>query len=440
MKKFAISIFLSLILVCSTLFTPTVGAYTLPPDLEIHAKSVYMVNLETGTVVYEKDPHLSLFPASVTKLMTALVALEQCPDLNKPVTVYPQVVDDLLGSGAAVANLLPGEQVTMSQLLHLLLIPSACDAANAIAMDISGNVENFVALMNQKAAALGMKNTKYANAHGLHEESQTTTAYDQYLLAMEIIKHNELTDICSLYEYTTPATNLQEPITFTTTNYMLNPTSSWYYKRIQGLKTGYTDHAGRNLVSLANKDGQRYITVVMGTPPDTLNGYQVHHEFDNTFDLLFWAYTDLSYKNVINTTRPVAEVKVKLCKETDHVIAVPSEDFHAIVPNESLDSVIVEPHLNFEEMEAPIDKGTPLGTATVKCAGEEIGTIQLVAQQDCKRNGFLWMTDRLMKFITHPITSTIILLLILGVIVFIAWNIQVNRRRRRLWNSKVRKK
>jgi D-alanyl-D-alanine carboxypeptidase (penicillin-binding protein 5/6) len=438
MKKFAISIFLSLILVFSTLFAPMATAYTLPPDLEIHAKSVYMVNVETGTVVYEKDPTISVYPASVTKLMTALVALEQCPDLNRTVIVYPQVVDDLLGTGAAVTGLLPGEQVTMNQLLQMLLIPSACDAANAIAMEVCNSVEEFVVLMNQKAAALGMENTVYANAHGLHEDHQVTTAYDQYLLAQEVLKHKELTDICSQYVCELPATNYHEARSFPTTNYMINPTSSWYYKRVQGLKTGYTDNAGRNLVSLAEKDGQRYITVVMGTPADTLNGYQVHHEFDNTYELLYWAYTDLSYQNVVNTNKPIAEVKVKLCKETDHVIAVPAQEFHAIVPNESLDSVIFEPHLDKEELEAPIEKGAVLGTATVKCAGEEIGTIQLVAQQECKRNGFLWLTNRLVKLITHPITLTILALLLLAAIVFIAWNVQDNRRRRRLWNSKVR--
>ncbi|MBQ6819328.1 MAG: D-alanyl-D-alanine carboxypeptidase [Clostridia bacterium] len=436
MKKFAISIFLCLILTTSSFFAPTVSAYTLPPDLEIHARSVYMINLETGTVVYQKDPTAQMFPASVTKLMTALVALEQCPDLQKPVTVYPQVVDDLLGTGAAVAGLLGGEQVTMEQLLHLLLIPSSCDAANAIAMEISGSVEEFVKLMNAKAAALGMTNTLYANAHGLHEEIQTTTAYDQYLLATEIIKHKELTDICCQYNYTMPATNFHEERTFPTTNYMINPYSSWYYKRVQGLKTGYTDDAGRNLVSLAEKDGQRYITVVLGCPADTLNGYQVHHEFDNTYDLLFWAYTDLEYMTVVETTKPVAEAKVTLCRETDHVIAVPAEDFHAMIPKDSLDSVIVTPHLTKEEWKAPVEKGTVLGTATVTCAGEEIGTIDLVAKETCKRSFILLIWD----WLTHPVCLVIYGIVALAIIVFAVWNVRVNYRRRKLWNSKARRR
>ncbi len=441
MKKLLISIFLCILLACSPLFLFSAGAYTLPVGLEIHAKSVYMVNVETGTVVYQKDPTAAVYPASVTKLMTALVALEQTPDLQKQVTAYPQVVDDLLGTGAAVAGLFPGEIVTMDQLLHMLLIPSSCDAANVIAMEVSGSIEGFVALMNQKAADLKMENTHFVNAHGLHDDAQVTTAYDLYLLAQEILKHPQLTEICEKYSYTVPPTNIKESErNFSTTNYMINPTSSWYYKRVRGLKTGFTDAAGRNLVSLAEKDGSRYITVVMGCPADTLNGYQVHHEFDNTDALLRWAYTDLEYTSVIDTTKPIAEVKVSLCKERDHVIAVPSKEFYAIVPKQSVDSVILEPHLDATELEAPIEKGTVLGTATVKCAGEEIGTIQLVAGETCERSFFLLITNRLWKVISSTPFIIIFILLLIGLAVFIAWNIQDNRRRRRLWNSKVRNK
>ncbi len=435
MKKFGILIFLCIILAISAVFAPIASAYTLPPDVEMHAKAAYMVNLETGTVVYQKDPTAPMYPASVTKLMTALGALENSPDLAKTVSVYPQVVDDLLGTGAAVAGLLSGEQVTMEQLLHLLLIPSSCDAANAIAVEVSGSVEEFVKLMNAKAAALGMKNTVYANAHGLHEATQVTTAYDQYLLALEILKHKELTDICNKSTYTLPATNYHNEQNYSTTNYMINPYSDWYYKRVQGLKTGYTDAAGRNLVSLAEKDGQRYITVVLGCPSVLINGHDQHKEFDTTYDLLYWAYTELEYMTVVEATKPVAEAKVSLCKESDHVIAVPAEDFHAIIPKESLESIIITPHLNQEEWVAPVEKGTVLGTATVTCAGEEIGTFQLVAKETCKRNFFLLIWS----WLTHPVCLVIYAVIGLAIIAFAVWNVRVNYRRRRMWNSRARR-
>ena len=440
MKKCIISIFLVLLLACTPLAGLEAAAYTLPVGTELHAQSVYMVNIETGTVVFEHNPTLRTYPASITKLMTALVVLDQVPDLKQTVTVYDGVVDDLLGTGAAVAGLKAGEQVTYEQLLACLLIPSACDAANALAVAACGSIPRCVAYMNQKAQELGMKDTVYVNAHGLHDPGQYTTAIDLYALAMEVLKHPVLTELCRQYEYTMPATNVSDERSFATTNYMINPTSSWYYKRVQGLKTGYTDAAGRNLLSLAEKDGQRYITVVLGCPAETLNGYQVHHEFDDTDMLLRWAFTKLDYLSAVSADTPVDEVKVTLSATSDHVIAVPSEDFYAIVPIDAADSVLIEPHLTVTELEAPVHKGDVLGTATVTCAGEEIGTIELVAQQTLERSTFLWIKDRVLRVITSPTFIAVFVILLLAIAGFVIWNIQVNTKRRRLWNSKARKR
>ena len=443
MKKFVISMFLCLILSFSALATPIVQAYTPPPDVVVHAKSVYMVNLETETVVYEKDPTDIIYPASLTKLMTALVAMDLTPDLNKKVIVYPDVVEDLWGTGAATAFLYPEEEVTMEHLLNLLLIPSACDAANVIAMATCGSKEAFVNLMNQKAAELGMTNTHYVNAHGLHDPAQTTTAYDLYLLAKEVVKSPLLTKICGTTSYTLPPTNISGERVYNTTNLMMLSSTDWYYQRIQGLKTGFTDEAGRNLVSLAEKDGQRYITVVMGCPPEDADGYSQHYEFDDTYKLLYWAYTDLTYKNVINTTQPVEEISVTLCKETDFVKLVPEKEFYAIVPQKSADNVILSPKLNVQTLEAPVEKGTVLGTADVMCAGEKVGTINLVAQETCERNQGMYVMDRIKKGVLAVVTSPWfwipLLILVAAVTLFVVWNVRDNRRRRRLYNSKVRK-
>ncbi len=444
MKKFVISIILCLILFCSSLIVPMASAYTPPPDVVIHARSVYMANLETGTIVYEKDAQQIIFPASITKLMTALVAMDLTPDLSKTITVYPDVVEDLWGTGAATAFLYPGEQVTMEQLLNLLLIPSACDAANVIAMATCGSQEAFVTLMNQKAKELGMTKTHYVNTHGLHDPTQTTTAYDIYLLAKEVVKSPLLTKICATTSYTLPATNMSEERTYNTTNLMMLSSTDWYYQRVQGLKTGFTDEAGRNLVSLAEKDGQRYITVVMGCPPEDADGYSQHYEFDDTYKLLYWAYTELEYKNVINATQPVEEIAVTLCKEAKFVKLVPEKEFYAIVPQKSSDNVILVPELSAQTLEAPVEKGTVLGIAKVMCAGEEIGTVNLIAQESCERNQGLYIWDRTKKGVLAVITSpwfwVPLLVVFVTVTIFVIWNVQENRRRRRLWSSKVRKR
>jgi hypothetical protein len=148
------------------------------------------------------------------------------------------------------------------------------------------------------------------------------------------------------------------------------------------------------------------------------------------------AQGELEYMTVVETTKPVAEAKISLCKETDHVIAVPSEDFNAIIPKDSLDSIIITPHLSQEEWVAPVEKGTVLGTATVTCAGAEIGTIDLVAQETCKRSFFLLIWS----WITHPICLAIYAVIALAIIAFAVWNVRMNYRRRKMWSSRSRRR
>lgn len=441
MKKLMISIILAIFLAVSPLGTLSAAAYTLPVGTEVTAKAVYMVNLETGTVVFERNSEAKMFPASITKLMTALVAMDHITDLNATVTVYDNVIWDLSGTGAAVAGFQPGEIVTYRDLLSCLLIPSSADAANILAIATCGSIPAFVDEMNQKAAALGMEHSAYTNVHGLHDEGEYTTAYDLYLLGMEVLKYKQLTDICGECYYTIPATNMHDERTLETTNLMIYPSSAWYYRRVQGLKTGYTDAAGRNLLSLAEKDGQRYLTVVLGSPVETsASGVSLHHEFDDTEALLRWAFTDLSYMAVATTNKPEAEVKITLCAEADHVMAVPAQDFSAVIPTDAFDSIYSRVQLDVTEQEAPIRKGDHLGTVTYLCAGEEIGTVELVAQQTLERNTFMLIKDRVVGVITSKAFITIFVVLIVLIAGVVLWNVRVNMKRRRLWNSKVRKK
>lgn len=148
MKKFAVSLFLIFSLLLT--FSLPAFAYTLPADTEINAKSAILMNVETGAVVYSKNPDQKAYPASTTKLMTALVVAQNVSDYDTVVTAYDNVKSDFLGTDASVINILPGEQLTVKELLYALLVPSACDAANVLAYHVCGDVESFVELMNQR--------------------------------------------------------------------------------------------------------------------------------------------------------------------------------------------------------------------------------------------------------------------------------------------------
>ena len=440
MKKYTFSLILAFAVIFTCFCPIYASAYTLPAGTEVEAQSAILYNVETDTVVYEKDADKQMEPASTTKLMTALIVSEHVTNFDLPVTAYSTVESDFTGLGASVINIKAGEQISTRDLLYALLIPSACDAANVLAVHVSGSTEKFVELMNQKAAALGMTGTHYTNAHGLAQDGLYTTARDLVILGKEVLKNSMLAEICSKTYYEIPATNMSDVRKIFTTNYMMETTSPYYYKRVKGLKTGYTEKAGRCLVSYAEKDGAEYIGVVMGCKTKDENGNEHHYEFDDTDALLRWAFTDLSYACTVTKTTPVAEVNVKFAKSTDHVLALPKDDVYAMIPSGSKDSIIIEPHLDSTEIEAPVNQGQTLGYASILCAGEEIGRVDLVASEACDRSVWLSFLNALKAIFTSTIFKVLVIIVVLVIASLVAFSVYDTRRRRRLYNSKMRKR
>jgi len=208
---------------------------------------------DTGRVLYEKDSHARRLIASITKLMTALVALESGHELEEAVTVAPEWA----GVEGSSIYLRPGEEITLEALLYGLLLRSGNDAALAVAGHCGGTVEGFVAQMNRKARELGMRDSSFANPNGLNEEGHYSSAYDMALLARACLENEELAKIVSTKSITLGTR------TFTNHNKLL-----WRYEGCVGLKTGFTEKAGRTLVSAARRDGVTLICVTLNAPSD----------------------------------------------------------------------------------------------------------------------------------------------------------------------------
>ncbi len=441
MKKFIICI-ICLILLFSALLCVPANAYTLPADMNIHAKGVLLKNLETNMVVYEKAIDEKIYPASLTKLMTALVVFENVKDLNEIVICGENVENDLLGTDASIMFLKPGEEISVEHLLYGLIVMSGCDAANVLAKHVSGSVYAFVEEMNNTARKLGMKNTNFMNAHGLHDDNHYTTVSDLEKLGMAIIQNEVLLKMCEASRHTVPPTNMTEERYLVTTNQMLDPNTSYYYKRVKGLKTGFTDEAGRCLMTYAvNEDlGQSYLCIVTGCNPKNEKDQYVRYDFEDTYNLLYWVYTEFEYVCVAKKDHHAAEVAVKLCKERDFVLTVTENDFSAIIPKNSLSSIIIEPHLDTNEIDAPVNKGDYLGYAIVYCAGVELGRVNLVAAEDCKRSFTLLVTSSIKKVLFHPVMIVIFSICIITLAVFIVLNVRENIIRARMYDEKIRQK
>ncbi len=228
---------------------------------EIQAEGAVVIDGETGAVLYGKNEKNRFYPASTTKLMTALLTLEKT-NLNDTVTFSKSATTNL-ESGASTLNLTEGDRLSVEQCLYGLLLKSANEIGNALAEHISGSVSGFADLMNQKAAALGCTGTHFANPHGLNNNNHYTTPYDMALIARAAFQNETLRKIDTTTSYQFPATKKSESRTITMGHKMMYPTDSRYYEGIIGGKTGYTSLAGNTLVTGAERNGVRLIAVVM---------------------------------------------------------------------------------------------------------------------------------------------------------------------------------
>lgn len=407
-------------------------------QVETETEIFYVASLDTGTVLFEKDSLRQTAPASLTKIVTAIVALENCPNLDTVITVKEESIRMLDGTGSSMAGIKPGEQITMRNLLYCLLISSANEAATIIADYIGGgSVEKFVQMMNDTVKRLGCKNTQFKNPHGLDEDGHYSCAQDVATFtkhAMTFPVFNEITDTS---KYTLPATNLQGERTLLTTNKMkLSNLEEYYVPEVKGVKTGSTTNAGRCVVTTATKNGYSYIAVMMRGPfyDYDNDGYDENFAFMDCKAILNWIFKNIKLKVVAEPTKIITVVDVKYSWKVDHLRLVPAENCVALVPdNVDSSSVSIEPIAETmpDAVAAPIKKGDVVGEAVVKYANGEIARIKLVAAEDVKRSLILFVFGKIGDLVKTTGFKIFAVILAAVILFFIGANIYVNRNRKR---------
>ena len=389
MKKTVIFLLTSIIFL--SILTPMTCFAEYNDSLDIRADIACMICMDNDEAVFNKNYNKRTAPASLTKIMTALVALEKCEDLTAPVTISQYAIDSLVGTDSSTAGLVPGEKVTMYDLLNCLMVKSANEAAIAIAEYVGGSVPAFLEMMNKKAKEIGCTGTNYVNVHGLDQEGQYTTARDLYLICKEAMKNPVFEKIVGQTSYTMPATNMNEERILPATNLMINSNyADCYLPYVTGIKTGTTDDAGRCIITKASKNGYNYIAIIMGADTkDAYNGEIAENiAFIECRKMIDWTFSNIRYKVVAEENEIVTVVDVKYSWAADSLELVPSKDVAALVPS-SLDSssVLIQPNTDTPEViKAPVKKGEKVGTATVYYAGKEIATVELVASKTLSRS------------------------------------------------------
>lgn len=356
---------------------------------DVEAEIVYVISLDNDEVIFDKNVDKKTAPASLTKIMTALLTLENVQDLTKVFTVSASALAPLAGTGSSNANLVEGEQMTVKDLLHCLLIPSAGDAACVLAEGVGGNISAFVEMMNKKAQQLGMTSTHYANPFGYDNDEHYTTARDMAKLVREALKYPIFEKITSLKEYTVGATNKSEARYLQSTIYMMNPNYERYYlPYVTGIKTGTTDNAGRCIITKASKDGYTYLAIVMRGKNINENGEEINGAFVDCKKILKWIYNNIKYKVIADENQTISVCDLKYCWKSDHVRLVPAEEVYALVPY-SLDasSLYYELSDNLKKpLKATVKKGEVVGTATAYYGGNPITTIDLTVEKTMRHS------------------------------------------------------
>lgn len=356
MKKRIISLILSLALAICTFSLLRVSA------LDLSAKAAAILSADTGEVVYAKNASARLPMASTTKIMTALVALENTsPD--EVVIVAPEAA----GIEGSSVYLFAGEKIKMETLLYALMLESANDAAAAIAYHIAGGIEAFAGMMNAKARELGLENTHFTNPHGLYDEDHYTSAYDLAKLTVASLENERFKKIVSTYKISAPMEEGGESRLFVNHNRLLRT-----YDGAIGVKTGYTKKSGRCLVSAAERGGMTFVAVTLSAPDD----WRDHAAM---LDFAFSAYerTRLAGRGEFSFTLPVigGELPFVKCENAAEAYAVIKKD------NKNVTYKIELPRFLF----AQIKKGDALGRVVFYNGVKEIARLTLTASFDVQR-------------------------------------------------------
>lgn len=438
-KRF-LALFLLLTLLMAIGAMPTAYAVS---DPDIQAKAALLVDAETGAIAYAKNEHQELYPASLTKVMTALLVLNAIDagklDLKTELTATATALSHM-DPGGSTANIKVGEVMSVESLLYCMLVVSANEACDVLAEAVAGSVEDFVTLMNEKAAELGCVNTHFANPNGLHDPQHYTSAWDLYLITKAAMEYPIFMTICDTADITIPATNMSEGRRLITTNHLL---SNWRVigyrnKDAHGIKTGSTEAAGHCLISSATKGELHFVSVIMGADRVEENGVGNIRSFSETTRMFQYGFENFRYQNILEEKEIIQEVPVTLSK-TDYVTVHPANDLNVLCPKdlntEDLQYVVT---LTDDSVQAPVQAGQKLGELTLQHDGIVYGTVNLVASNDVEADRKMVLLNDIQQLFHKTVVRVILVVLIVLALLLVLFFLATGSRRRRYGRGSAR--
>ena len=432
MKKLKfLPIFLSLCLILGLVWAPSALALE---DPEVVSPHVLVLDRQTGEVLFSRGETDRIPPASTTKVMTVLLAVEAIErgsvSLYDEVTATETAMAGMIPEGSS-AGIVPGETMTLENLLYCAMIASANEACNVIAEHVSGSVSAFVALMNDRARELGCIGTHFANTHGLPDEQHYVTAEDYGRIALEAMRHQQFAKLCAADEVVIPATNVGPERTFYNSNALISPKSiygsAYVYEGAKGIKTGHTNAAGYCLASTVSRSGLDVLALVFGAPDsDTC--------FRDSIALYDWVFANFSYQEILKSTVNIASVDVAMGSDSDYVNLRPRTSVTALLPND-VDPASFKKDIrvysleNGEPVTAPVAAGEVLGEVTLSGNGRSFGTVKLVASSTVELSRMQYIKSQIRETTRKTGFKLIVTALILLFLLYLAWVISYRVKR-----------
>ncbi len=373
-------------------------AVNFPVKTPLQSESAILINLDTDSIVHEKNADVQQMPGPLVNIMTAVVCLENCEDLDEKVTIDESVyaylynteyLDDL-----RYADIYNGDILTISDLLYAMMLTSSIEAAETLAYYVGeGSTAAFVDMMNEKAVEIGCTSTNFTNATGMYSMNQYTTARDIALITQYALDVPLFETIATTEEYNPSILNPQNHQTHTEwiwehSNIMMDNENDYFYAGAKGIKTANLSAAGRNIVAMASRDGNNYLAILLKSPICDAEGNNTYYHLEDATTLFDWAFEHFSYQIILSNTVEVGEIPVSLADGNDYVLARPKDEFSLLWYDEIDTSLIKKDDIKWdsESLQAPVKKGDRLGEVTLKYSGEELGTVELVAVSDVDRS------------------------------------------------------
>ena len=414
------------------------------PRLTWESEIFLLISLDDGSVIFSHNERQRTAPASLAKIVTVILVLEHAEDLNEVVAARAEHINYFHGMNAAHMSTRVGEELTVEQLLYGLMLQSANEAARILAEHIAGSVEAFVDMMNEFVQRIGATDSYFTNPHGLDRPGAPshTTAADialitRYALHRDFRGNALFERMAGSLRFEIPETNNGPRRNLLNTNRMINRYHPQYFSpHVSGVKTGFTNEAGHNIVAMASRGGFRYLAVVMRGQRIALtpDGPLRNTAKTDARALLDWAFANIRMQQVTETDRAVAEIPVDMARNTDRVQLVPSEALFAFVP-EGVHSgnVLIEPIPGEmpERITAPVSRGDHVGRARVMFAGTEFAQVDLVAADDVSRSASMYMVELARRAVRTTIARMLLLAVLFVAGVYLAVVVIQQRRRRR---------